>query len=45
MGVNWLTNRVVNDWNELNRFVADVNTIQSSKWRFLKKYMDGEGKW
>ena len=44
IGKNWFTNRVVDQWNKLSKYVVDANSIESFKWR-LDKFMDGEGSW
>ena len=44
IGRNWLTNRMVDDWNILSHQVVSAQTIGSFK-RRLDDFMDGDGRW
>ena len=44
IGRNWLTNRMVDDWNILSHQVVSAQTIGSFKSR-LDDFMDGDGRW
>ncbi len=42
-GMNWFTNRVVDEWNRLSSHVVSANTIDTFK-KMLDKFMGGEGR-
>ena len=44
IGLDWFTNRVVNDWNRLSHQVVTSQTIGSFK-RRLDGFMDGDERW
>ena len=44
IGKNWVTNRVVNDWNRLSRHVVESETLNTFKKR-LDESMDRDDRW
>lgn len=42
-GKNWLTNRVINEWNKLSNYTDEANITDCLKWR-QDSYGDGEGR-
>ena len=44
IGRNWVTNRMVDDWNRLSQQIVSAKTIGSFK-RRLDGFMDGDARW
>ena len=44
IGKNWFTNRVVEDWNKLSRYVVSARTVDTFM-EMLDISMDEENRW